>query len=96
MNTKAFETEQFTTGHYLRLLKARPAIDNSPSKRNQIPYSSRNLTHMTRYEEDLKTKKLVNKLLEINDSHYNQSYFQRKKSSKKSRISTKNRKLTFS
>lgn len=49
MNTKAFETEQFTTGHYLRLLKARPAIDNSPSKRNQVPYSSRNLTHMARY-----------------------------------------------
>ncbi len=51
MNVKAFETEQFAFSHYLKLLKARPAINNSPSKTNQIPYSSRNLTHMTQYEE---------------------------------------------
>jgi hypothetical protein len=51
MNVKAFEAQQFALQHYLKLLKVRPAINNHSPKKQSVPYSSRNLTHMTRYEE---------------------------------------------
>ena len=44
-------------------MKAKPAINNVSPPKPKVPYSSRNLTNMTRYEEELKSKKLVDKLI---------------------------------
>lgn len=51
MNVKAYEAEQFAYQHYLALLKSKPSIDSSPPKPQRVPFASRNLTHMARYEE---------------------------------------------
>ncbi len=95
MNVKAYEAEQFAYQHYLALLKSKPGIDSSPPKPARVPFASRNLTHMARYEEELKTNKLVSKLIEIHDANYKPSYFKPGKLQKR-KVSKKNRNLTFS